>query len=994
MTLILFIAVVILGGLLAETRQRLVRLEREFGEGQTAQEIDRWGAVGAGAQDVSEPPRPGSSAQEVIRSGLRAEEAATLAASALGRPIAAELEVELVEGCAPEDAPADIEMDELVTPDWGEPEPSPITSTKSTSFEDLFGRRLPIWAGGVTLLVAAVLLVKYSIDAGLLSPWVRITLGLLFGAGLIGAAELARRMERFVQDDRVAQSLAGAGVGSLYAATLAASNLYGLIAPGTAFVALAAITVLAMGLALRFGVPCAVLALVGGLATPALVHSGEPNVPLLSGYLAMVISSLTVLSARQRWFWLGVMALVGGLSWTALIIVMGALSQMSVLSVGLLVLVLGLALPFLTSRDDRGTVLKGVAAVAAALQLALLVSVGGYDALSWGLYGLLSLAFLWLTERVPALRPAMAVPVLVSLILAGVWPAPSPALFSAVLTGIVLIFGGEALWRLWRAEGTIGEAGRLIAVAIGGYVVALTQYYRDEPGQDIRFALLGVGFAALPALGGALGWRSRERQGDLRFPLLALAAGFLLIAAGLIGSPLWMAPIVIAAVASALLAVAGLSQDRRVSSGALVYLAGALVLLVGTASLNGEIERFARTATLARPVQALLRWGGTTLVWAAFAWRYVRSLAAPGLTVFTAGLFYGFVAQFVPAAWLAIAAATIMLALAALARRQNMSEALAPAVCMFGAITALWMLAPLGQWLVHALLSLGGDPMLATDVPAIDLVLRRLLFPAALAGLSLWLLREKLAGLPRGLVPAIAGIPALVGAHSLYKQIFSIDGMDRFVTLGLAERTVWESLLVGTALALWRWTKRRDAALVLLVAGLLHNLVYSLLLHDPLWDRQAVGGWPLVNLLVLAFGFAFAAPRLLRAIEPALERPIARAADVWHMLVMLLFAYSSLRQLFCGSLFANVPVGQVESIFWSILAVAMAIGWLLWGINRSSHSWRIGSLVLMLAAIAKVFLIDASGLEGLLRVASFLALGFSLIGIGWLYSRFLRADPA
>ena len=46
----------------------------------------------------------------------------------------------------------------------------------------------------------------------------------------------------------------------------------------------------------------------------------------------------------------------------------------------------------------------------------------------------------------------------------------------------------------------------------------------------------------------------------------------------------------------------------------------------------------------------------------------------------------------------------------------------------------------------------------------------------------------------------------------------------------------------------------------------------------------------------------------------------------------------------------------------------------------------------MLATVAKVFLLDTNGLDGLLRVGSFAALGFSLIGIGWLYSRYLP-DP-
>ena len=70
----------------------------------------------------------------------------------------------------------------------------------------------------------------------------------------------------------------------------------------------------------------------------------------------------------------------------------------------------------------------------------------------------------------------------------------------------------------------------------------------------------------------------------------------------------------------------------------------------------------------------------------------------------------------------------------------------------------------------------------------------------------------------------------------------------------------------------------------------------------------------------------------------------------------------------------------------------LALGFLAWGSVKHTRSWRIGSLVLMLVAVAKVFLIDAAGLDGLLRIASFMALGFSLIGIGWFYSKQLTRD--
>jgi uncharacterized membrane protein len=573
------------------------------------------------------------------------------------------------------------------------------------------------------------------------------------------------------------------------------------------------------------------------------------------------------------------------------------------------------------------------------------------------------------------------------------WPDPTHGRFAAVMAGHLLIFGGGALWRLWRADSTLGEAGRIALVALGGYGVAIWQLGIEGSMGDASLGMLGLVFAALPALGAALGWARAERQDDLRFPLLALASGLLLIVAGLIGLATWTAPLVVAGICAALLLVAELARDKRIATGALAYLAFSVASLYATGVFTGEFDRLARAIQLEHPVRAALRWGGVALVWSLYAWRRSDRLPAMALTAITAALCYGFVAQIVPAPWLAIAAALIVAALAATMRRLPTLR-LMPAMAVLAAISGLWMVEPVGRWLVDALLSLGGVPMLVTHVPAPAMALRQLLLPAALIGLAAWMQRDRPARLPQGIVAAAIGAPLLIGLHCLYKLVFAIDTAARFASHGLAERTVWEVALIVAALGLFHGLKQRVAALALILIGLAHSLVYTLLLHDPLWAAQAVGGWPLVNLLLPAFGLAFAGPRLIARIVPERPAPFVLAGEVAEMLVMLLFAFAMLRQLFIGSLFAGLPVGQVESICWSVLAIALALGWLLWGIRKSAHSWRIGSLVLMLAAVAKVFLIDASGLEGLLRVASFLALGFSLIGIGWLYSRFLRADPA
>lgn len=49
------------------------------------------------------------------------------------------------------------------------------------------------------------------------------------------------------------------------------------------------------------------------------------------------------------------------------------------------------------------------------------------------------------------------------------------------------------------------------------------------------------------------------------------------------------------------------------------------------------------------------------------------------------------------------------------------------------------------------------------------------------------------------------------------------------------------------------------------------------------------------------------------------------------------------------------------------------------------------SLILLLVTIGKVFLVDASELEGLFRVLSFLGLGLALIGIGFFYNKVVFA---
>ncbi|WP_336969431.1 DUF2339 domain-containing protein [Sphingobium aromaticiconvertens] len=879
-----------------------------------------------------------------------------------------------------------------VHPEPAQSEPAQRQSAKpSFGFEELFGRRLPIWAGGVTLAVAGVLLVKYSIDAGLLSPLVRILMGLVFGGALIGGAELALRQEERVRDPRVRQSLAGAGLATLYASILAAHTLYALVGPTTAFIGLAAVTALAMGLALRFGAPSALLGLVGGLAAPALVNAGQPNIPLLSCYLALAIGGLCALSRTQRWMWLGVSALIGGAGWGAALLVMGALDMTASISVGLLLLALGIFLPLFAFSGTRGTIIRVGAAIVAAAQMAALVATGGFALLNWGLFGLLSIALVWLGGREKSLRPLSAVGLGVALLLAGAWTAPNAGQFTLVMLIMATIYGGGALWRLWRVGGSLVEAGQIAGLTLGGVAISMIHFYRPDASLDGGFGLLALAAAMLPAIAMALGWRNAGRRDDARFALLATITALLLVVAGGLGLFAWTLPIVIAIVATGLLLLAERADDQRVEWSSWAFAFSAIVGLV--AGRDGEwqaIRLLGETAPTAS-FEPFLRWAIVALVAALFAWR-ARFIDEGKLVAQSAAIVlgYGALAQCLSSTTLPVVTALGLPLLAQAARRLR-QNGLLPAFSTLSLILLLWAIWPMAEWSAQAFTSLLGEPMLASALPGLGESLRRLAIPALLLAIALWHAKGAIHPLACRASAVAASAMGGIALHIGYKQLFALSDMADVTRLALAERTVWEALLLAAAYAVWRFAGAQLAALVLLGVALGHSILYTLLLHNPLWYAQYVGVLPILNLLIPAFAIPFAALWMATRIHPDLAGKLARPADLLRMLVIILFATATLRHLFAGSILTIPGLGEMEDILRSVLALGLAIGFLLWGICTNSRDWRIASLLLMLAAVAKVFLFDASGLQGLLRIASFLALGFSLIGIGWLYNRVLRA---
>jgi len=986
-----FLAIIILGVLLANTRSRLKQAEATLAEAaKRIGALQRHTGVQIATSDLPavDPEQPAPTPVIPERGVVAEPPVRAAAATAVPFPAAVQKAVEAAE--QPKATAASLP-----------PAPKPAIAKEpaapvnlSARFENLFGKTLPIWAGGITLAIAGVLIVRYAIDLGffarVFTPGVQVVAGILFGLGLIGGAEYAWRNESRVRDVRVPLALSGAGIATLYAAIMVAANVYGLIGPLFAFVALALVTASALALSLRFGAPSALLGLAGGLAAPALVGALEPNVPLLAIYLALTIAAMTGVARMRRWPWLALAALAGGAGWSLwMIFIVGTLDVAGSLSIGAYVLLLGVAIPLFAYEGPRATLLRAAASIVGALQLALLVAHAGFSPLHWGLFALIATAGQWLAWRERSLAIVPTTSLALSILLMALWPAPTPFWLAFIGITLVLIHAVPLLARLWSLPPDLRRTLELCLLAL---VIAPLAKWHMFSLSDGALALVASGGGLLPAIGIARGWRVEGRTADSRFAWLTGTVAALLAFTLALLLPFWLAPVAIAGVAAGLLLFGKSAADRRIEWVGAGFFGAALFALVATPRALDELPRLA-SGSVGGAGEAVLRWVALAIVAFFFALRAERPVVRRFGQVFAALLAYGAAAQILPATVLVLVPALGATALLLSSHRIALDR-IDAGTAAFAAISLGWAALPVAIWSTKALLSLGGLPMTidGDGLRAAELI-RRLAIPALLFGVSFWLVRDKL---PRWLLFAglgVAGLIGIIAVHGLYRLGFAAAVGSDFVATGITQRLVWEGLLIGLGWLLWRRGLRPGAQALMLV-GTAHALVYGLLLHNPLWAEQAVGAWPLVNLLVPLFLLPWVAVRLIERLFAPVPAWLDLAIQFFTMALVSLFAWATLRQLFHGSLLVEAGVAPAENILRSLLILLLAIGFLLWGIRTQRRDWRITSLVLMLAAAGKVFLFDASGLEGLLRIGSFVALGFSLIGIGWLYSRQLAPSTA
>lgn len=760
------------------------------------------------------------------------------------------------------------------------PAAAPVPIWRRPGLEEQLGARVPVWIGSIALALAGAFLVKYSFERQWLSPTVRVVLGVLFGIGLLAGGEILRR-----KAERISQGLSAAGIADLFACFLAGVHLYGLISPGVGFALMALTTVVAVVLSLRQGIMVALIGLIGGLLTPYLMRTGEPNVRGLFLYLLLLQVGLLTVARRRGWPWIAGLALGGGLVWAIAWLVEPFRPQDSPWLGGFLLLSVLAALAAGWSRAQApgppGFLRMSWAAVPGGLlALGLLAGRAGYTTTEWAYFGLLAAGTLVLARLRPDFEGLAWIAAGAGAALLGAWgwAVAEPDLDRFLLTaaGLGILFAGGS-WLALRGSARPGRWGALCAAS------------------GLAFFLLA--------------WASTHTQREMRWGVFSLVLAALYLAASL--------------------PVARWRRQRPEMDVALAALAVAVTSFVSLA-VPLELERHWLSVAWALEVAAL--------VWLAARFR--------------------------------------------LPILRHLSLALAVLVGVRLLLNASILDYPIGEHPVfHWLLYGYGLPLLAFAVAA-------------------FLARRQEDGRLATLLEAetLAFAFALVTLEA--RQIYH-PGRPGVGAVGLGE---WGSLLSAWILLGWGLlaaNRRLRLQTVELGAQVVLGLAAATALLGPVlasnarWAHVAVGETPVFNLLLWTYGLpaallAFAAAELRRDGSTRL----AGALTVVVLVLAFVLVSLEVRQAFHGTYldtgFTSLAEGYSYSAAWILFGVAL----LVLGILRKGKALRYAALVVMLLAVAKVFLYDTSNLAGLYRVFSFLGLGVSLLVLAWVYQQFVFRESA
>ncbi|HZZ80159.1 MAG TPA: DUF2339 domain-containing protein [Gemmataceae bacterium] len=193
------------------------------------------------------------------------------------------------------------------------PHPRP-RSPDWTKLESWLGVRLLGWAAVILLLFTAAFFLKVLFDRGLIGELGRIMIGIGVGSGLAVLGWVCHRRGQWI----FSQMLTSGGIIILYLSMYATFGFYDLLPQTRAAPFLMILVAEALLLAALYQAPAiAIMAVVGGLLNPILLHTERDQYVGLFSYLVILNAGVVVLSLFRRWWIVTTLAIAGthGLFW-------------------------------------------------------------------------------------------------------------------------------------------------------------------------------------------------------------------------------------------------------------------------------------------------------------------------------------------------------------------------------------------------------------------------------------------------------------------------------------------------------------------------------------------------------------------------------------------------------------------------------------------------------------------------------------------------------
>ncbi|MFV0360515.1 DUF2339 domain-containing protein [Tropicimonas sp.] len=337
----------------------------------------------------------------------------------------------------------------------------------------------------------------------------------------------------------------------------------------------------------------------------------------------------------------------------------------------------------------------------------------------------------------------------------------------------------------------------------------------------------------------------------------------------------------------------------------------------------------------------------------------------------------------------------IALALFVLLSQAALTVALSVLIVAAAALDRRFGLREMGLFLSVGVAVLGwrlaGDPGIgwALHAPLTDVLLS---FLSALAALvAAWLLlaprgRNRARALAESAFWAYGGIFVSVLLHRAITAVAGEAQNDSYWSLSL-QGMVWLLLATVQLRRLEQGGRLRQVRLGLLALyGLIGigGLAASVFEANPLLKEGApvVGPWPFDTLMV-----AYLLPGLLLlwlARSGGGQKALRLGAAVAGGALVLLWLALAVRAFWHGGVYIGLGTSAPELYTYTVVMLALGAGLLFRAVTTADTRLRRVAVAVIGLTVLKVFLIDAAGLTGLLRVFSFLGLGLVLAGLAWL----------